>query len=275
MDKDKIMAAMEHIDADLVAEAAERKSAARKGGWRRAALIAACMCLALAGTVMAAVNIGFNLQILDTNELFTRPDERDTSPIIGGHWASSSVRVPVAELSDEVKELEKSGKRRVAFSSWADMEETLGLDVVNNPLLDKLPKKRVNFLDFDEQGNQSVHAYMQIYPDLREIHMDADYEMFGTLQIGLQVSVATDSMEEDRTGGYGYHYTEEMLAASTTEEYTMANGEIAFIFYGPILQTDGDTSHNDTLFKAYFQGENALVMLNAQDTREISDWTRR
>ena len=270
MDKKKIMAAMEHIDADLVVEAAECKSAARKGSWRRVAIIAACLCLVLAGTVMAAVSIGFNFQILDTNELFTRPDERESSPIIGGHWASSSVRVPVSEISEKVKELEKSGKLRVAFASWAEMEETLGLDVVDNPLLDQMRHTKVYFYDFDDQGDLETHAYMQIYPGAKEIHMTAYYELYGTMGVTLRASVGTEVPEEGNVDGFGYAYTEEQLAASTTEEYLMANGQTAFIFYGPMLQADGDVSYNHTLFKAYFQGENALIMLNAQDDLELA-----
>lgn len=130
-------------------------------------LIAACLCLALAVTVLAAevllpklkvetfegvsdydgsptvgydVVVEYDGEVIDTDDSIPVGDSRD-SPL-------GSVKAPVHKLDEElfsekvlslVTESEKPEWHRVEFESFAHFEEYIGVELFNNPMLENSP----------------------------------------------------------------------------------------------------------------------------------------
>ena len=141
MNRERILEAMEYIDPALI-EAADRPAQeARRVRWRRPAVFAACLCLVLAGTAVAA-----ELSGLRVVEFFQR-ELRSINPgweeeVYSGYTVAGDVRYfPISELSEEVAEIDREISQPTcrSFSSWADMEAFLGIKLMENPLLEDAP----------------------------------------------------------------------------------------------------------------------------------------
>ena len=123
MKKEHIMDAMDYIDPALVAAADAPGPRRGRKGRVRYGLIAACLCLALIGTAAAVNHLGVRA-------------ETDEDGIV---WFRGGIaQYPYAIFSDELKALEGEPSAK-AFKSWQEMEDFIGLDLVNNPLLDAHP----------------------------------------------------------------------------------------------------------------------------------------
>lgn len=139
MDKEKILEAMAHIDPALVEEA--DRPAARWLEWRRPALIAACLCLILAGTAVAAGIPGIRVSRIFDGEKPAAEFGHDTSysgyEIVGGMAC-----IPADSLSEEVNRLALEHPRETtfkAFARWEFAEEFIGRNLLDNPLFDEAP----------------------------------------------------------------------------------------------------------------------------------------
>ena len=111
MDKEKIMEAMAHIDPALVEEA--DRPAPRRAGWSRPALIAACLCLILAGTAAAAAGgAGMRVIRLFSSEKslvkYGYNDSHSGYEIVGG-----AAYIPADSLSDEINQLALEDRKSV------------------------------------------------------------------------------------------------------------------------------------------------------------------
>lgn len=132
MDREKIMEAMAHIDPALVEEA--DRPAPRRTGWSRSALIAACLCLLLAGTAAAAAAGGAGMRVI---RMFNSEESYSGYEIVGG-----AAYIPADSLSDEINQLalEHPGETSFkAFARWEFAEEFIGRNLLDNPLFDKAP----------------------------------------------------------------------------------------------------------------------------------------
>lgn len=143
MNKEQIMEAMSHIDPALI-EAADRDAAVtRRGrsGRRRVAVIAACLCVILAGTTAAAELSGFHITGFFEDEPRVT-DPNGTVELVSGYTASRGIRYfSVEDFSQEIIELDQGFTEPAArsFSSWEKMEEYVGLKVMDNPVLASTP----------------------------------------------------------------------------------------------------------------------------------------
>lgn len=134
MNKDMIMEAMECIEPELIAAAdcvPERK---RRNGWVRAGIIAACLCLVLTGTAVAWNSSQVRLSWVDeTSEDWLK--ENDVAYTIDHDYAyfpldcfSDDIVGPADEFAHQLTSW--------SFRSLAEMEDFLGLEVWDNPVLD-------------------------------------------------------------------------------------------------------------------------------------------
>lgn len=143
MNKEQIMEAMNHIDPALIEAADRNVSTAKRSrrGWSRPAVIAACLCLVLAGTAVAAELSG--VRIVD----FFNQEARSANPgwepeIYSGYTVENDVAYfPIDALSPEIVEIDRSAERNVcrSFSSWKALEEFVGLDIMENAVLEDAP----------------------------------------------------------------------------------------------------------------------------------------
>lgn len=155
MKKEHIMDAMGYIDPALVA-AADAPAARGRKGWARYGLIAACLCLALVGTAAAVDIIGVRIDW--KVPAFWSEDGYSAYGVKGG-----IVPIPADDFPQAVRDLAEEGRRKY-FSSWDEMEQFLGRDLVDNPVLDALRPGNENpghislFATAGEQGLCSIVA---------------------------------------------------------------------------------------------------------------------
>ena len=161
----------------------EQKPAKRRGARPlRAALIAAALCLALVGTAAAAQYFG--VQIVPG----TGGDED------ADFWMKGGIAYyPVDSLSEEVAALDDPGYAAKVLNSWDEVEEFIGVDLMNNPVLDAAPVGRVGFR---WNGRKSTGRFLVIGSGgLTQIQTMASYKV-GEVNILVQGSLFTDRMAE-------------------------------------------------------------------------------
>lgn len=242
MTKDQIMDAMDHIDPALI-EAADAAPLRMRPRWRRPAVIAACLCLALAGTALAAELSGVRVV-----EFFQR-EARSINPgweeeVYSGYTVAGDVRYfAISDFSPEVAELDKTITRPTCwnFRSWADMEEALGVGLMENPALEDAPtgggfdlgipggsgKYVANFGGWYEGRIVGIAAYGSFL-----LHGE---KVRGHWEGGVHVSVKADLLTEHALEAEGYdlsrdsaYYPEEVEL--TRSEYVTPGGLAVAIF---------------------------------------------
>lgn len=194
----------------------------------RAGLIAAALCLALAGTAVAEQFFG--VRVIDGKGI-------DGDKIV---WlAGGIIGHPVSSLSEEVRALDGTYTVK-PFGSWEEMEAFIGADLMNNSVLDGLPAGQRS-VEFDGVEGRFL---ARVAADLRFIHMLGCYEMG---EVGIDVSgfFYTDRMEvedDHRFMGSGYSDDTEL----SREVYTTPGGLEA-----QILEFDRVGDQRDTCMASF------------------------
>lgn len=130
----------------------------------RAALVAAALALVLAGTAVAAEHLGW-IKIEPVSG-WLGPD----GPVDGDGYTltyENDGRFPAESLSKEVFAIgEEIGdvhypRRTIPFESWAACEKFLGVELADNPQLERMGKDTVRIEDFDGSVS-NAHAYVNL-----------------------------------------------------------------------------------------------------------------
>lgn len=121
MKQEHMMEAMNHIDPALVEGADRCGGEARRGKWRKPALIAACLCLALAGTALAAELAGVRIA-------WTGPDSEDWLKENGVAYTVENelAYFPLDSFSEEITALSSEVQDKTVswpFASWDALED--------------------------------------------------------------------------------------------------------------------------------------------------------
>lgn len=132
-------------EADLQAPAKRRLPRITRTG-----LIAACLCLALIGTAAAGVASGW-IKISDLTTIHAlRPDGSSVSLTEITTVSSGYAYIPWESFSQQSHDFVDSClclPQYKGFNSWDEVEEFLGIDIFNNPVLDQAePFMTSNFL---------------------------------------------------------------------------------------------------------------------------------
>lgn len=138
MEREQAMNALNHIDPALI-EAADLPVKGRKPRWVRMALTAACICVALLGTVYAVETVtGIRfLRFMEPQEI----EWGDMLTTLNDGFELYEIAEPVSVdcLSDEVMELVQkypNDDLTFRYKSWDDAEAFLGIELQDNPVLD-------------------------------------------------------------------------------------------------------------------------------------------
>lgn len=142
MKKEQVLELMSALDLELVEEAALQAPAGRRiPRLARAGLIAACLCLVLVGTGAAAVANGW-IRVSDVKFYPTTHVNGTKSSYAEVNTASDgSPYIPMDQFSQEAQEFPYSSTylpQYKGFDSWADAEEFLGVEISDNPVLDRM-----------------------------------------------------------------------------------------------------------------------------------------
>lgn len=214
MKKEDVLNLMTDLPPDLVEEADLNAPAKRRlPKLARMGLIAACLCLALLGTT-AAVNY-FGVQATQGDDGFI-------------NMQGGITFYPYDSLSEEIRALaETPVTQRV--SSWQAAEDLIGIDLMNNPVLDEAPARSYS------QIRNGVEGRFLVSPSRYVVHAFGCFEI-GAVNINLNCQVFTENkaayMEEDDTF-YGIKFADS--AEITQDVYTAPSGLTAQIIqaYSP------------------------------------------
>ena len=179
MKKEQVLELISAIPPDLIEEAELDAPAKRRlPGIVRTGLIAACLCLALLGTAAAAVYFS-DVAVVHGDDGFT-------------YLQGGIAYYPYDSLSEEIRALEgvqktANGKLIRAVPSWQAAEDFIGVNLMDNPLLDASPATRFGFV-FD--GVRGPLVYLSD-PELSSTHVFACYETGGA-NILMEAALYTD-----------------------------------------------------------------------------------
>lgn len=221
MNKEKILSAMDHIDPALVEEADRAAPARRRIGWSRPGLIAACLCLVLAGTAVAAAGISKvrvskwfdNVRYFDfvgDGRLY------DGFEVVGG-----VAYIPASSLSREVNQLAEEHPRESffqAFDDWEEIEEFIGRDLADNPVLESAQKGAAGLMPSGQSvpvSSSGTHCWLGVaggdklnaveaeagyYLHVEPEESDGTYVRKNRVEIVLNAHLLTDNFRESKPG---------------------------------------------------------------------------
>ena len=225
MKKEQVPDLMNAIPPDLIEEA-DLQAPARRRLPRpvRAGLIAACLCLALVGTVTAAKFLGVRIQN-DGN---------------GDVWLSGGIAYyHYDSLSDEIKAIGDTNSI-IPLSTWQEVENLIGLNLMDNPVLDASPATQFS-LTFDGVNGRFL---VITSPGLYQVRTYGCYEM-GEVNITVESALYTDHMDVNWDETFlGFSFSEE--TELDREFYTAPSG-----LETQLLKIDRAEGRRDTWLAAF------------------------
>lgn len=197
MNSEQVMEAMNHIDPALI-EAADRNGSAAKrtrSKWSRPAVIAACLCLVLAGTALA-----WNSSALQINWGGSDMDEwmNDLDVVYSIDW--DLVYFPLDRISEEITGLAAEYQHSTAawpFNSWDELEKYLGMDLFDNPVLDAADPGPQH--SYAGMSGRATHILLLAHfgdKGLATVSADGSYVIDG-IWVRPETQFYTDLMRED------------------------------------------------------------------------------
>ena len=225
------MDAMDYIDPALIAAADAPAPRRGKTRWLRPALIAACLCLALAGTAVAAQV--FSVQVDFQPDRASDPDF--SVPGLGMYTVSGGVAYfPEDIFSQEVRELGRQGIPAKSFSTWDELERFVGRNLMDNPVLEGAPRGiSSEFVGMRNATNVLLTA-SSVENGLFDIGTQDNYKLDDVL-LRRRAVLYTDVAQENFRDTYGEDHEPEIYwyydagAQLSEEEYTTPNGLTAAI----------------------------------------------
>lgn len=200
--------------------------------WKRITVCVAVAALLMACTMgAAAVALLFNS---DKIEVTKKPN--GVFSLSGGEITY----FPVDSLSDELKALEGPSSEyftfnpeRPTFDSWEEVEKFVGLELMNNPVLDASAAE-IPYSELDNPYNIRRFAIL-VETGLREIDVMGDYQI-GEVEIHVDQLIYTDrigttELEKSRNTRYYYDFSGDFERGVEIEEetYVAPNGLEALI----------------------------------------------
>lgn len=179
----------------------------------RAALIAAALCLALVGTAFSAAQF-FSVRMIDG---------------AGDHdydiWLEGGIAYyPLDSLSDELKAPENQGTY-LTFKSWRQAEDFIGIDLMNNPVLDGCYPLRYSQAMIRGENRVEGKYFVWAAPGLERILINGCFEM-GDVAINVEGYLYTERKTEGGEEWDERFSSRSFVEGSQTsrESYTAKNG---------------------------------------------------
>lgn len=250
MKSEQILELMKAIPPDLIEEADVQAPAKRRmPRLARTGLIAACLCLALIGTAAAVHYAGVSIVDGDNGVIYLQGG-------VAYH--------PYDSLSGEIKALDgvqetEHGKLIRTVSSWQAAEDFIGVNLMDNPVLDAAPATRFGHI-YD--GVNSPFMVLLSGPEVSSARVYGCYEI-GEANILVEASLFTDrhtSPEEgwdERFLGYDFTVIEGIQVVRDT--YAAPSGLEAQVLR--ITRPDSD----EDSFKATFSLNGIPTVISVDD----------
>lgn len=268
MNREQIMEAMSHIDPALIESADLNISPTKhpRRVWHRPAVIAACLCLALAGTAAASAWIaGFN-----SVDFFKDAIYEDRS--YQGYTLWGGMRFfPLDVLSQKVLDIAAENPCTtisLEASSKERLEDLCGLELPESLEPDNMVRRGFTAAMSCDQEGPTCITYQDSFRGKEDL----------TLQLEVQVEIYTERMyAPDLELSTGYFIPSEYTVE--TEEYTTATGQTALLTHSYKFMTSSpeETYYADFAWdgmvyhlKASCPGKPEQALLTIQQAVEAS-----
>lgn len=217
----RMMEAMSFVSPGLV-ERAEAEPAQKRRRPLRAAAIAACLCLSLAGTAMA----GEALLGVRVFGFFTGLRDDHTARSYSGFTIKGGITyLPVESLSDEARARAAEAPQTsqlLPFPSWEEAEDYFGLELQNNAVLEQA---RLLSRHYSQGWGRSYPCTAWLASDaegLTAIDLSALYELENSVRVEVNAMVYTERMDYGETPWRTNFYPDG--SDFTLEDYTAPGG---------------------------------------------------
>ena len=262
--------AFDHIRAPQAwldqAKALADAPARRRRTWSpraKGALLAACLCVAVVGTVVAAES-GLLLRIVRGDDSLSQYLGYD---VAGRYEVMTSERIPAESFSAAAREAAAgeaaSPSPGYAFSSWEEAEAFLGLNLMDNPMLDSGDLKTTVVSTDQESVSGRCIVRLWSEPETGALCYAAVHGTFDTELAVVEVlaAITTENAPDSIAMGYLLAFDETELAEAEPQTYVTSSGTEAII-----LQ---DTNEPRT-YVAYLAVNHVLFQLSI-DSVHIGD----
>ncbi len=250
----------EEFEADLLERIREGRPK-RRPRPLRTALIAACVCLALVGTAVAAQVTG----AIPISGFFTWLSHVDDDAAVGYQVERSGVGASLDDLSDEalaMLEADPNSYVSLSFTSWDEAETFLGLDIYANPMLERAELHRCSV---DYSGGDADGIY--ILADTFYICHLQEGQNSHDVSIEVEVEIYQEGMEQH---GYRFQYVDG--TTFTEETYVSPSGLEMTIVHSTFA--DPQRGGPYTAHEAYFYVGGAQYRVRAMDQKDPEyGWT--
>lgn len=243
MNPEPVLTFMSSLDPALVEEADLALPAKRRlPRAARAGLIAACLCLALIGTAAAGVVTGWIKTTGVTTSHVRRGDGEIISIAEVGIVVDGRAYIPWESFSQEARDFSSSAlglPKYKGFDSWDELEEFLGLNIFDNPVLDQaepVTQENTSSLGGRRLEGNCFAGFHGLTEAPETVQMEAAYRLKDDggeiYEVFLDGFVYTHPRDRDEQPmGYGIRgvWTEEKDLTPVTETYTAPSGRQAVI----------------------------------------------
>lgn len=205
---------------ELLQNDARRETSVKN--WKRIAIFAVVAALLMTCTIGAVATVASFLKVEVTEESK------------GWYFVSGGITYfPLDSLSDEIMAQEGQGlednpfSNKTYFDSWDRVEEFVGLDLMNNPVLDAAAEE-VPYSELDVRFFDSRYVVMHD-SNLRSIRVHGDYQT-GDVSVRLDYDIFTErslALEENVRGTYLWYDVKDDLRNGIKveeENYTAPSG---------------------------------------------------
>lgn len=271
---------MDHIDPALVEEVELSGPRKQRRPRFRAAVIAACVCLALVGTGAAAVANGW-IKLSDiTTRQINRRDGTTLSIATAKIVSDGKTYVPWERFSQQCQDFPSSFTgmpQYKGFASWDELEAFLGLNIMDNPVLDQakpsLHENRSSLGGRMETGSCFAGFYGKLdepyYVDLSAVYQFETHDSI-PLYVGLYTRIATGPREEQTTARI-FEKTGGDMIALTTETYVTPSGLEAIFITSNLGDIEAYFQINGVVFNIHSYCDNEHMEEGTRTVKEILD----
>ena len=135
-----------------------------------AALVAAVLVIAMAGTAMAEYMGWVRIESINSWLGPYGPEEGDgyTVTLTADRFPAENLSEEVYTIGAEIGDVHRAG-RRIAFDSWGACEEFLGVELANNPRLEQMQKETCRIDGFGDIHAAVSLAYETLMPSYASV----------------------------------------------------------------------------------------------------------
>lgn len=265
--------AKERIRKDMMEQADVKRRRFRP---LRPALIAAALCAALVGTGFAAAGLS-GLRVIDFFNKESRSANEGWKPeVYSGYIVQGDIQYyPMEALSEQVAEIGGTAAQGVTrkFATWEDMESFIGMDVMNNPILESAHHEVVH--DVYHQRVLDYTAYVNVEDgEVPRVCMSGDFLLHPGEGLSrdrcVKACLSGDLYTENATEPE--YYTMRLYYVDGTEisqkEYTTPGGLSAVIFRVDLPEELSSFRGSETEFNAVFTLNGIQFTLTVRDCED-------